>query len=355
MRFTKRHDFSKSSAPKLFSTIPTNLGTTFATLCANHQSLRWSHSNGSWVLLSVCKDLNDAKRRNLSIVHAIRMQWLLTWQDALVGSCWIFCSLIFLLWKRLGIIWMMDEQLNSTWENMTEIFRISEIWMFWVSGCVVQILSWLGGRWGEVHSHHCVQDRLGSTLNNLTNGTGLGLGFVATRNKQHVHHVACTFSIFQLECRKLSRYQYHLASSAERIRLSLRKTSKGPAPMAMCSLISFGLCMVYVWAMHGLCQLHGMKEKQIRERERARSHAKSKCFCQLSSTSTVARTDGCGALVHHVVFDNLTCNSFPLGRSRQWANQSIQNLYELVASTFHSSDCCYSGLGFFCPRHHTFA
>ena len=33
MRFTKRHDFSKSSAPKLFSTIPTNLGTTLATLC----------------------------------------------------------------------------------------------------------------------------------------------------------------------------------------------------------------------------------------------------------------------------------------------------------------------------------
>ena len=34
MRFTKRHDFSKSSAPKLFSTIPTNLGTTLATLCS---------------------------------------------------------------------------------------------------------------------------------------------------------------------------------------------------------------------------------------------------------------------------------------------------------------------------------
>ena len=33
MRFTKRHDFWKSSAPKLFSTIPTNLGTTLATLC----------------------------------------------------------------------------------------------------------------------------------------------------------------------------------------------------------------------------------------------------------------------------------------------------------------------------------
>ena len=31
MRFTKRHDFWKSSAPKLFSTIPTNLGTTLAT------------------------------------------------------------------------------------------------------------------------------------------------------------------------------------------------------------------------------------------------------------------------------------------------------------------------------------
>ena len=146
-----------------------------------------------------------------------------------------------------------------------------DIWMFWVSGCVVQILSWLGGRWGEVHSHHCVQDRLGSTLNNLTNGTGLGLGFVATRNKQHVHHVACTFSWNAGNCPATIRYQYHLASSAERIRLSLRKTSKGPAPMAMCSLISFGLCMVYVWAMHGLCQLHGMKEKQIRERERERA------------------------------------------------------------------------------------
>ena len=38
MRFTKRHDFSKSSAPKLFSTIPTNLGTTLATLCAGQLS-----------------------------------------------------------------------------------------------------------------------------------------------------------------------------------------------------------------------------------------------------------------------------------------------------------------------------
>ena len=51
MRFTKRHDFSKSSAPKLFSTIPSNLGTTLATLCilgeleASHNI--WQVSQGS--------------------------------------------------------------------------------------------------------------------------------------------------------------------------------------------------------------------------------------------------------------------------------------------------------------------
>ena len=111
-----------------------------------------------------------------------------------------------------------------------------------------------------------------------------------------------------------------------------------------------------VWAMYGLCMSDAWAvsvawyERKANKRERARSHTKSKCFCQLSSTSTVARTDGCRALVHHVVFDNLICNSFPLAVG----NQSIQNLYELVASTFHSSDCYYSGLGF-CPRHHTFA
>ena len=44
LRFTKRHDFWKSSAPtpKLCSTISTNLGTTLATLCRNlHDGKTW--------------------------------------------------------------------------------------------------------------------------------------------------------------------------------------------------------------------------------------------------------------------------------------------------------------------------
>jgi hypothetical protein len=48
MRFTKRHDFWKSSAPKLFSTIPTNLGTTLATLCSSWERHIPARYPGSW-------------------------------------------------------------------------------------------------------------------------------------------------------------------------------------------------------------------------------------------------------------------------------------------------------------------
>ena len=48
MRFTKRHDFWKSSAPKLFSTIPTNLGTTLATLCSSWERHFPARNPGSW-------------------------------------------------------------------------------------------------------------------------------------------------------------------------------------------------------------------------------------------------------------------------------------------------------------------
>ena len=62
MRFTKRHDFSKSSAPKIFSTIPTNLGTTLATLCI-------AHGGGGEVI--ICND-DDFGWRWIVIIRRLR-------------------------------------------------------------------------------------------------------------------------------------------------------------------------------------------------------------------------------------------------------------------------------------------